>query len=151
MGVSEGVHLNFQVDTVAYRSFSLDTYRLILTGFNNDRAEEKKQWIFISPTLRALLAHGHELVQINNNRGLGDYTEQGLKHNNKFLRFFCQHLARKQDQASNLEDCITRLWLSSDPGLHEAAPKLHCSRCPKGGHHTVSCPSKLSSGGDNTI
>ena len=74
-----------KVDTVAYRSFSLDTYRLILTGFNNDRAEEKKQWIFISPTLRALLAHGHELVQINNNRGLGDYTEQGLEHNNNFL------------------------------------------------------------------
>ena len=61
-----------KVDTVAYRSFSLDTYRLILTGFNNDRSEEKKQWISISPTLHALLANGHELVQINNNRGLGD-------------------------------------------------------------------------------
>ena len=52
---------------------------------------------------------------MNNNKGLGEYSESGLEHNNKFLRFFRQSLARKTSQETNLQDCIERLWLKSDP------------------------------------
>ena len=75
-----------------------------------------------------LLAHSWEIIEINNNTGLGDYSETGLEHNNKFLRFFRQFLARKTSQETNLQDCIDRLWLKSDPRVRYSGPKKQCSK-----------------------
>ena len=72
----------------------------------------------------------------------GEYTEGGLENSNKFLRFYRTHLARKVHQTANLNDCLSRLWLNSDPKIWDAAPKPKCSKCHETGHHTVSCPSK---------
>ena len=72
----------------------------------------------------------------------GEYTEGGLENSNKFLRFYRTHLARKVHQTANLNDCLSRLWLNSDPKIRDAAPKPKCSKCHETGHHTVSCPSK---------
>ena len=82
---------------------------------------------------------------MNDNKGLGDFTESGLENNNKFLRFYRQNIARKVNQTSNLDDCITRLWLRSDPYICDAAPKPSCSRerTSLSDHYTVSCPNKL--------
>ena len=129
-----------------YKAFSLDTYKLILTGFDN--SDGKTQWINISPTVHSLLAHGWELIMANNSRGLGEYTEQGLENNNKFLRFYRQHLARKNSQSHNLDDCLTRLWLKLDPKIRATAPKPKCNRCTTHGHHTISCPTKMTTNPD---
>ena len=90
----------------------MDTYNLILSKFNN----VDLKWISITPTVYSLLAHGWELISFNDNKGLVEFTESGLE-NNKFLRFNCQNLARKVNQSFNLEDCLTRMWLHSDPGI----------------------------------
>ena len=81
-----------------------------------------------------LLAHLWEFIEINDNYGLGEYSETGLE-NNKFLRHFRQFLAWKNAQESNLADCIDRFWLKSDPGVRHAGPKIYCSHCHKVNHH----------------
>ena len=126
------------VNVHLFKEFCLETYYLILHKFNN--AELK--WISVTPTVHSLLAHGWELIYFNGNKGLGEFTESGLENNNKFLRFYRQNLARKVNQTTNLEDCITRLWLRSDPGIRNAAPKSLCTRCSSRNHYTVSCPEK---------
>ena len=104
------------------------------------------KWINVSPTLHMLLAHFWEIIEMNNNQGLGDYSETGLEHNNNFLRFFRQCLARKTSQETNLQDCIERLWLKSDPKVRYAGPMKLCSNCKEmNDHFTVSCPLKKSS------
>ena len=128
-----------QVNIPLFREFCANTYELLLTGFENSESK----WINISPTVHMLLAHSWELIEINNNYGLGEYSEQGLEHNNKFLRYFRQYLSRKKSQETNLADCIHRLWLKSDPGVRNAGPKKQCSRCQNiNDHNTVSCPLK---------
>ena len=70
--------------------------------------------------------------------------ESGLENNNKYLRFYRTSLARKTNQQTNLEDCITRLWLRSDPTIWHSGPSNRsCSRCSLADHFTVSCPQKL--------
>ena len=76
-------------------------------------------------------------------RGCGIYSESGLEHNNKYLRYARINLSRKQDQDLNMEDCITRLWLQSEPSIRNLKPRPHCKRCKKEGHFTVSCPEKM--------
>ena len=61
----------------------------------------------------------------------------------KFLRFCRQNLARKVSQSANLDDCLSRLWLRSDPGIRDAEPKPYCSRCSSDRHFTVSCSKKI--------
>ena len=129
-----------------YKQFCLDLYYHILNSFNN----QESRWINISPTVHALLAHSWELIGNNGGVGLGEFSEGGLEHNNKFLRFYRRNLARKVDQSSNLEDCLTRLWLRSDPLIRTsgASPSV-CKRC-NGDHFTVSCPQKLSASSIST-
>ena len=115
----------------------VETYQIIIS----ETCENKSKWINISPTVHALLAHSWELITANDDVGLGAFTESGLENNNKFLRFYRQYLARKNNQYSNLSDCLTRLWLQSDPGIRAAAPRVRCSRCAQA-HFTVSCPLK---------
>ena len=128
-----------QVHVTEYKQFCLSVYYLILDSFNN----QETRWINISPTLHALLAHSWELISNNDGRGLGEFSEGGLEHNNKFLRFYRRNLARKVNQTSNMEDCLTRLWLRSDPLIRSSGPSPPvCKRC-KGDHYTVYCPQKL--------
>ena len=127
------------VDVPAFKKFCKDTYELILSRFDQD----KKQWIDLSPTVHALIAHAWELIELNDSTGMGRYSEAGVEHNNKVLRLLRSRLARKKSQNDNLEDCITRLWVASDPCVRAAAPQPKCSRCTEGGHFTVSCPTKL--------
>ena len=80
------------VNTPLFREFCAITYELLLNSFQNSESK----WLNISPTLHMLLAHSWELIEINDNCGLGEFSETGLEHNNKFLRFFRQFRARKK-------------------------------------------------------
>ena len=93
-----------------------------------------------------LLAHSCEIIAMNNNQGLGNYSETGLEYNNNLSRFFRQCLARKTSQETNLQDCIERIWLKSDPKVRYAGPMKLRSNCKKiNDHFTVPCPLKKSS------
>ena len=107
-----------EVNTLLFRELCEETYDLLLNSFQNSESK----WINVSPTLHMLLAHSWEVIENNNNCGVGEYSETGLEHNNKFLRFFRQCLARKTSQVTNLQDCLDRLWLKSDPCIRYAGP-----------------------------
>ena len=126
-----------KIHVVRFKEFCMDTYKLLLSKFANET-----KWISISPTLHALLAHGWELISVNDGIGLGEYSEGGLEHSNKFLRFYRSHLSRKISQETNLSDCLTRLWLRSDPVIQNEAFKPLCSKCKLFRHFSVSCPAK---------
>lgn len=112
-----------KVKVLEYKQVCLDVYNLLLNSFNN----EDTKWINISPTMHTLLGHSWELIRNNDGVGLGEYSESGLEHNNKFLRFIRRNLARKVDQPSNLEDCLVRLWLRSDPKIRVSGPSALCA------------------------
>ena len=135
-----------QVNSIEYKTFGLDTYHHLLNSFNSE-----SKWISISPTVHSLLAHGWELIALNGDKGMGEYTEGGLKNNNKFLRYYRLHLARKISQTANLEDCISRLWLRSDPGIRESLIKPVCKLCHQADHYTVSCPKNKLETVDNPV
>ena len=94
----------YKEKTNLFKEFCLETYNLILSKFNN----VDLKWISIMPTVHSLLAHGWELISLNNDKGLGEFTESGLE-NNKFLRINCQNLSWKVNQSVNLEYCLTRM------------------------------------------
>ena len=127
-----------RVKVAEFKEFCLQTYEAIFTGFNN-----QKRWINVSPTVHSLLAHSHELIENNECFGLGDFSESGVENCNKYLRFYRCNLARKNNQDNNLEDCLTRLWVRSDPVVRRSCPAVICTRCNCYGHHTVSCPMKV--------
>ncbi len=81
-----------------------------------------KLWIFLTPTVHALLSHSNELIEGNEGFGLLEFSETGLEANNKFMRFYRQFLARKTSQMDNLTDVFTRMWLKSDPFIKKAGP-----------------------------
>ena len=70
--------------------------------------------ISITLAVHKLLAHSWELMQNNDNRGLGSLDESGLEGCNKILRSICINLLRKVSQTLNLVDTINRMWVSSE-------------------------------------
>ena len=56
--------------------------------------------------------------------------------NNKRLRTYRITLSRKMSQKANLEDCLTRLWIGSDPavGAERAKGRPFCEECLETGH-----------------
>ena len=100
----------------------------------------------VTPSLHQLLAHAWELIEINDGHGLKSWSEEGIESVNKRLRHIRDRLSRKYNQLANLEDCFSRLWISSDPlvAAERAKGKGNCSICSKNGHRRRSCSSKLS-------
>lgn len=114
------------VDVEAYKEHCLQTYHLLFNNFNN---ENNRRWIGISPTVHSLLAHSWEVIQRNGGRGMGEWSESGLEHNNKILRTIRTYLTRKTSQADSMFDLFTRMWVKSDPQLLSRRvpiiPRLH--------------------------
>ena len=71
---------NLEINTTLYGELCVETYDLIINCFENSNSK----WINVSPTLHMMLAHSWEIIEMNNNKGLGEYSESGLEHNNKF-------------------------------------------------------------------
>ena len=64
-------------DVELFKSFSNNVFRDILICFPNAH---------VTTTVRKTLAHTWELVEMNNNYGLGAYSKEGLESRNKLLR-----------------------------------------------------------------
>ena len=96
------------------------------------------------PGCHKLLAHAPQLVKHNGGRGLKRLSEEGLESNNKRLRTYRITLSRKMSQKANLEDCLTRLWIGSDPavGAERAKGRPFCEECLETGHTARSCATK---------
>ena len=92
---------------------------MILTSFNDD----EDGWIYFTPTVHAVLDHSAELIEANDCRGLGAYTESSLEANNKVLRLTRIALSRKTSQIDNLSDCLNRMWIRSDIGVRRSVPE----------------------------
>ena len=121
-------------DIELLKSYSLNVYRDILTWFPNAH---------VTPTVHKTLAHAWELIKMNDNYGLGAYSEEGLESCNKLLRKIRISLSRKTNKDENQIDCIRRLWFRSDPEVNfirsQALP--FCKKCNTRGHGTRYCPS----------
>ena len=69
-----------------------------------------------------------------------------MRSNNKYVRHFREHLAKKTSQVDNLTDVSTRIWIKSDPIIRSMKRDLYCTLCEKVGDHTIrssQCPQKL--------
>ena len=61
-------------------------------------------WAKLNHTLHGAIQHSVELIQLNDDEGLGPYSEEGLEANNKDIRRYLEELSRKSDGNQQLED-----------------------------------------------
>ena len=71
--------------------------------------------VSIIPTLQKLLAHSGKFIRANDFKGLGRLLNEAMEAVNRSLRDIKSKLSRKTSQLENLKDCLTRLWVGSDP------------------------------------
>ena len=116
---SEAVHVD------EYKSYCLKLYLHLATAFTNSAGD---LWISIRPTLHKLLAHLWELIFLNDGEGLQRLDESGLEGCNKNLRTIRTRQARKISQQACNTDCLSRMWVGSDPILQaqRMAVLPHC-------------------------
>ena len=79
-------------------------------------------WIYLTWTVYGVLEHVQELIEANESKGLGEYTESSLECNNKILRLIRLVQSHKCNQIYNLTDYINRLWMRSDINVRNALP-----------------------------
>ena len=72
-------------------------------------------WSHLSPTLHKALAHGWELVQWNDGKGLGKFAENGIEGLNKWIEWYKLHGSRKCSTELMYKDVWYRLWFYSSP------------------------------------
>lgn len=111
------------------------------------------EWVSITPTLHKILAHSAELIQRNGGRGLKRLSEEGIEACNKRLREYRVRLSRKDTQVNNITDCLTRLWISSDPEVAKERNKgrMSCDICGEIGHFRNKCPEKSTTSEEEEI
>ena len=98
--------------------------------------------------MHKLLGHTYELIELNENNGLGVFDESGLEACNKLLRRFRTQLGRKTSKMDNLTDTFTRFWLNDEEVNNQRKMTLPLSKsCSKRGHSTRYCPLKKSAEG----
>ena len=85
-----------------------------------------------------------ERVDLNGDRGLGEFDESGLEACNKLLRKYRTQLGRKTSQIENLTDTFTRFWLNSDEEVNQQRKMTlpWCKTCEIRGHSTRYCEFK---------
>ena len=134
------VESSAQVNIDSFKEYCKNTYMHLI---------DTLPWVSITPTLHKLLGHSWELISLNEGVGLKRLDESGMEGCNKMLRTIrTKHSRKISQQACNI-DCLTRLWLGSDPILQQqrmiALP--YCSHCKVSGHGTRYCPMKNVKGG----
>ena len=116
-------------------------YIHIVIEFTNSAVE---LWVSVSATLHKLLVHSWELISLNDGEGLEHLGESGLEGCNKILRTIRYRQARKiLQQACNM-DCLSRMWVGSDPMLQQErmAALPFCTHSQIKGHWTRYCAVK---------
>ena len=129
----------------AYKSYCTELYLVLIKDFPRQFDKHLPgPWISITPTVHKLLGHSWELMQNNDNHGLGSLDESSLEGCNKILRSIRTQLSRKVSQTLNLVDCLDRMWASSDPLLNAERQKTlpFCSFCKEYGHNIRYCVQK---------
>ena len=100
------------------------------------------EWATVPGVVHHLLAHSAERIRLNEHKGLGEWTEEGLEACNKLVRRFRKLLARKTNLKDNFTDVIKRLLVRSDPEVRSHKRVFICSNCNALGHTKRSCPSR---------
>ena len=134
-----------KVNVEAYKQLCIELHIFLLNEFPRQLNKHLAgPWISITPTLHKALVHSWELIQLNDGYGLGSLDESGLEGNNKILQAIRSKLSRKISQHSNLVDCLHRLWLESDPVVHNerSQGKPYCKDCEERGHSIRYCPQR---------
>lgn len=121
-----------EIDVERYEELCKELYVHLLTEL---------KWVSITPSLHKLLGHSAELIEANGRCGLKKLSEEGMEANNKRLREVRLKLSRKSCQRTNLQDCLTRLWIGSDPIVAKERAKglPSCTICLDVGHTRRGC------------
>ena len=99
-----------EVNTIKVKTISLEVYLQILETF---------PWCVVSQSVHRILGHGWERIEMNQNYGLGDVSEEGLEAMNKFIRYFRSRGSRTTSSTENFLDTFNHLWQRSSPVLHQ--------------------------------
>ena len=119
------------IDVVKFKAHCEATILNISTNF---------PWVKLNHTLHGAIQHSAELIEMNEGRSLGGYSEEGLEANNKDIRHFLEKRSRQCDSNMQLEDVHNRILERSDPYLiHVAARYTHNKYCRECGStdHTI--------------
>ena len=81
-------------------------------------------WAVVSPSIHRILAHAHEVIDLNEGFGLGDESEEGLEALNKQIRRMREHGSRKDSTRNNFQDTFHHLWDRSRPTIVEMERKI---------------------------
>ena len=132
------ISCNKKIDIESFKKLCEDTSRLLSTDL---------RWVRICHSIHGPLHHSVELIAMNNNKGLGIYSEEGLEAGNKSTRFMLEHSTRKCDGNKQLEDVHNRQTEKSDPYNRYVCKTFHsqtkCMIC-NGNDHTVRSHDKYS-------
>ena len=74
--------------------------------------------------IHRILAHAHEVIELNQGFGLGDVSEEGLEALNKLIRQMREHGSRKDCTMNNFQDTFHHLWDRSRPTIVEMERKI---------------------------
>ena len=136
------IHKNLSVILRAYSSknvvFDVDDLQALCTA-TNLLLVKTFPWATQPPSVHKLLAHTADRMRMNENMGMGRFTEEGIETLHKLVRRFRELLARKNNLFLNLFDVWRQLMVRSDPVIRSKKRKLTCSVCKGEGHTKRSC------------
>ena len=124
---------NTIIDVDDLEALCTETNLLLVTTF---------PWATQPPSIHKLLAHTAQRIRMNNNLGMGSFSEEGIETLHKIVRKFRELLARKNNLFLNLFDVWRALMVRSDPVIRNYKRKLTCSVCKGEGHTKRSCPKR---------
>ena len=124
---------NTIIDVDDLEALCTETNLLLVTTF---------PWATQPPSIHKLLAHTAQRIRMNNNLGMGSFSEEGIETLHKIVRKFRELLARKNNLFLNLFDVWRALMVRSDPVIRSKKRKLICSVCKGEGHTKRSCPKR---------
>ena len=122
------------VDVDAYEELCLSAYQRIVATF---------PWASIPQSIHRFLAHSAERMRLNDCKGLGNCSEEGLEALHKYVRKFRSVLARKTSLNDNLSDVFSHLFVRSDLIIRNQRRVLECSVCHEFGHTKRSCQRRV--------
>ena len=99
-----------EINVALYKELCTSVYLKLISRF---------KWAVISPSLHRFLSHSWELIEVNENHGLGSGSEAGLEATNKLVKHLRIHGARKTSTKANFKDTFQHPWHRSSPLIVE--------------------------------
>ena len=101
------------IRTQEFGEFCLDTNLLFVDLF---------PWMEVTPSIHRFLAHGAQIIALNDGKGLGQLSEAPLESTHKVLRKVRLNLSRMTCLSDNLDDTFGRLWMHASPQIRSQKP-----------------------------